>query len=58
MEDIETLRTDLGIERWVVAGGSTGAMLALAYAADYPGRCLGVLLRWIDLGIVYFPNKG
>ena len=35
----------LGIERWVVAGGSTGAMLALAYAADHPGRCRGVLLR-------------
>ena len=35
----------LGIERWVVAGGSTGAMLALAYAADHPARCRGVLLR-------------
>ena len=48
LEDIETLRSHLGIERWVVAGGSTGAMLALAYAADHPGRCLGVLLRWVD----------
>ena len=48
MEDIETLRTHLGIERWVVAGGSTGAMLALAYAADHPARCLGVLLREVE----------
>ena len=45
MEDIETLRTHLKIERWVVVGGSTGAMLAIAYAADHPRRCLGVLLR-------------
>ena len=45
MGDIEALRTQLGIGRWVVAGGSTGAMLALAYAADHPTRCLGVLLR-------------
>ena len=29
----------------MVAGGSTGAMLALAYAADHPERCRGVLLR-------------
>ena len=45
MADIEALRMQLGIERWVVAGGSTGAMLALAYAADHPARCRGVLLR-------------
>jgi len=43
--DMEALRMQLGIERWVVAGGSTGAMLALAYAADHPERCRGVLLR-------------
>ena len=43
--DIEAVRTQLGIDRWVVAGGSTGAMLALAYAADHPRRCLGLLLR-------------
>ena len=43
--DIETLRSHLGIERWLVAGGSWGASLALAYAARHPERVAGLLLR-------------
>ena len=34
--DIEQLRTALGIERWLVFGGSWGSTLALDYAATYP----------------------
>jgi len=30
--DIEAIRTHLGIERWLVVGGSWGSTLALAYA--------------------------
>ena len=34
--DIERLRTALGIERWLVFGGSWGSTLALDYAATHP----------------------
>lgn len=45
IRDIEQLRQRLGIERWVVFGGSWGASLAIAYAASHPAACLGVILR-------------
>ncbi len=45
IEDIETLRRHLHVERWLVIGGSWGAALALAYAARYRERVDGVLLR-------------
>ena len=48
--DIEHLRQHLGIERWLVVGGSWGAGLALAYAAAYPASCLGLVLRGVFLG--------
>jgi proline iminopeptidase len=47
--DIERLRESLGIERWVVFGGSWGSTLALAYAETHPDRCLGLILRGIFL---------
>jgi proline iminopeptidase len=48
--DIEQLREHLGIERWLVVGGSWGAGLALAYAAAHPVACLGLVLRGVFLG--------
>lgn len=48
--DIEALRAHLGIERWLVVGGSWGAGLALAYAAAHPAACRGLLLRAVFLG--------
>ena len=48
--DIETIREHLGIERWVVFGGSWGSTLALAYAQAHPERTLGIVLRGIFLG--------
>ncbi len=48
--DIERLRTHLGIERWMVFGGSWGSTLALAYGQAHPQRCLGFMLRGIFLG--------
>src|SRR5271154_1908506 len=36
--DIERLRRHLGIERWLVFGGSWGSTLALAYAEANPER--------------------
>ena len=48
--DIEAIRQHLGIERWVVFGGSWGSTLALAYAQTHPERALGLVLRGIFLG--------
>ncbi len=48
--DIEALRIRLGIDRWLVFGGSWGSTLALAYGEAYPERCLGFILRGIFLG--------
>jgi proline iminopeptidase len=50
VEDIETLRRHLGIERWLLFGGSWGSTLALAYAQAYPHRVTGCVLRGVFLG--------
>ncbi|WP_083563658.1 prolyl aminopeptidase [Boudabousia liubingyangii] len=47
VEDIEAIRLHLGIERWVVSGGSWGSTLSLAYAETHPERVLALLLRGI-----------
>ena len=48
--DIERIRELLGIERWVVFGGSWGATLALAYAQAHPDRAAHLVLRGVFLG--------
>lgn len=48
--DIETLRRHLGIDKWIVFGGSWGSALGLAYGIAHPERCLGFVLRGIFLG--------
>ena len=47
--DIERLRRHLGVERWLIFGGSWGSTLALAYGEAHPERCLGFVLRGIFL---------
>ncbi len=47
--DIERLRQELGIARWIVFGGSWGSTLALFYAEAHPTRVAGVILRGIFL---------
>jgi proline iminopeptidase len=47
--DMEHLRRHLGIDRWMVFGGSWGSTLALAYAEHHPERCLALVLRGIFL---------
>ena len=49
LADIEKLRAHLGIERWIVFGGSWGSTLAIAYGEAHPGRCAGFILRGIFL---------
>jgi proline iminopeptidase len=66
--DIEQLREHLGIDRWLVVGGSWGSTLALAYAESFPERVSEMVLfsiamtrhrdvRWLtrDTGR-YFPE--
>src|SRR5438034_7962473 len=49
VEDIERLRTHLGIDRWLVFGGSWGSTLALAYAQTHAERVTELILRGIFL---------
>jgi len=47
--DAERIRERLGIEKWLVFGGSWGSKLGLAYAESHPERCTGLILRGIFL---------
>jgi len=47
--DLERLRKELRIERWLVFGGSWGSTLALAYAQAHPQRVSELVLRGIFL---------
>ena len=49
-EDMEILRAHLGIEKWLVYGGSWGSTLALCYAIAHPERVVGLVLRGVYLG--------
>jgi len=44
ISDIEVLHEHLGIERWLVWGGSWGVTLGLAYAERYPERVTEMVL--------------
>jgi proline iminopeptidase len=48
--DMEMIRENLEIERWMIVGGSWGATLGLAYAESYPARVSGIVLRATFLG--------
>ena len=47
--DIELIRQTLGIDRWIVFGGSWGATLALIYAQTHPDRVAALALRGVFL---------
>ncbi|MFP5415695.1 MAG: prolyl aminopeptidase [Actinomycetes bacterium] len=47
VEDLERLRRDRGIERWLVFGGSWGSALSLAYAQTHPGPVTELVLRGV-----------
>merc|ERR1719265_3048923 len=48
--DFEIVRKELGIDKWLVFGGSWGSALGLDYALRFPDRCLGLIIRGIFLG--------
>jgi proline iminopeptidase len=49
VSDVEKVRTELGIDKWMVFGGSWGSTLALAYAETHPERVTELVLRGIFL---------
>jgi len=60
--DIDRLRERLGIDRWVVFGGSWGSTLGLAYTETHPERVRGLIVRGIFLvrpkEIAWFYQEG
>ena len=48
--DLEGLRRHLGLEDWIVMGGSWGSLLALCYAIKHPDSVAGIIIRGIFLG--------
>ena len=67
--DMERLREHLGIDRWLLCGGSWGSTLVLAYAERYPHRVSEIVLvsvtttrrseiDWLYRGVgCFFPEE-
>ena len=53
VEDIETLREHLRIDKWHLFGGSWGSTLAMLYAIAHPERCISLTMRGIFLCEAY-----
>lgn len=49
ISDMEAIREMLGVEKWVLFGGSWGSTLSLVYAQTHPEQVLGLILRGIFL---------
>jgi proline iminopeptidase len=47
ISDMELLREHLGIDRWLLLGGSWGSTLALAYAEAFPSRVSEMILTGV-----------
>ena len=47
--DMEVIRETLGINRWLLFGGSWGSTLSLVYAQTQPDRVMGLIVRGIFL---------
>lgn len=45
LKDMESIREQLNIKKWLVFGGSWGSTLSLLYAEQYPDKLLGLILR-------------
>lgn len=50
IQDLETIRQQLNIDKWVLFGGSWGATLALCYAINHADKVLAMILRGTFLG--------
>ena len=49
LADMERLRQHLGIERWLLYGGSWGSTLILAYAERHPERVSGIVIPGVTM---------
>lgn len=49
LSDMERLREHLGIDRWLLYGGSWGSTLILAYAERYPHRASGMVIPGVTM---------
>ncbi len=62
LQDIESIRHTLNIDKWILFGGSWGATLSLLYAQNYPQAVLAMVLRGSFLArprdIEWFLGKG
>lgn len=47
--DMEKLREHLGVQRWLLFGGSWASTLILAYAQQYPQRVCGIILIGVTM---------
>lgn len=60
--DMERIREHLGIDKWLLFGGSWGSTLSLVYAETHPERVLGLILRGIFMcrphEIAWFYQQG
>jgi proline iminopeptidase len=50
ISDIENLRQELSIDKWLLMGGSWGSTLALSYAETYPTRVSEMILFGVTTG--------
>ena len=50
INDLEMIRRELGVRRWLVVGGSWGALLAVAYAEAHAEAVAGIVVRSLFLG--------
>jgi len=49
IDDMELIRKTLGIDQWIVFGGSWGATLSLLYAQEHPDQVAALVLRGVFL---------
>ena len=45
INDIEKIRENLNIDKWIIFGGSWGSTLGLSYSIMHPNRCERIILR-------------
>ncbi|MBR9841563.1 MAG: prolyl aminopeptidase [Rhodobacteraceae bacterium] len=49
ISDIERIREEIGVDKWIIFGGSWGATLSLLYAQTHPDRAMHLILRGVFL---------
>ena len=49
IDDMERIRLHIGVEQWLLFGGSWGAALALLYAQQHPDKVMGMIIRAVFL---------